>query len=748
MDHDLQPAAPWDHGLVGRPWRAAHDVGLRGLDAQRQRRKAVGDEIQPEDLDRRQRGRPAGHGGEEHEEHLPGVAGEEIVHELLDVVVDAAAFLDRDHDRGEVVVGEHHVGRLAGDVGAGTPHRDPDVGGFDRRGVVDAVAGHRHHVAERLERLHDPQLVLGRDAGIDPGRRRHAAERRVVAAIDRGARDHAVGPLHEPQLPPHGERRCRVIPRDHHRPDAGGTAAVDGGPRLVAGRIDHADEPHVHEPALERRRIAGERFVAGHLSPGDREHPQGPVGEPGRGGEDLPSPFGGEGHHHAVSLLEAAGGEHRLRRPLRGQQSSGVGLHDHAHPLADGVEGEFQDHRLGGIGRGHSPLRSRREQRPLRGIAHHRPDALGRRAERGGRAASGRPEQPPDIRIGAGSRGAVRGQNLPLGPVADAAHAEAASGSHELTHGHLVAGEGAGLVGADHRHRAERLDARKPPHEGVASHHPLDAEGQYERHHGRQPLGHRGHREAHRPQQDIGEASRPHEFGPAAAADEFHGEDQAHEPEADRDQHAAQGGEPPLQGRRLRRRPLEEPGDVAHLGAHARGDHEPGAVAGRDHGGRVDHRDPITEGGIASHRAVGMLLHGDALAGQRRLLHRHPEGFDEPRVGRHAVARLQFHAVARHEVAGSDRSQDAAANHPRRRGGHPLQGTQRPLRPVLLQKPDDRVDQHDRHDRGRIGPVAHGRGDPGGHQQDPDHQLAKLPQEGPPPGRQGRLVEGVGAERH
>ena len=40
----------------------------------------------------------------------------------------AAAFLDRGDDRREVVVGEDHVGRFLGDVGAGDAHRDADVG--------------------------------------------------------------------------------------------------------------------------------------------------------------------------------------------------------------------------------------------------------------------------------------------------------------------------------------------------------------------------------------------------------------------------------------------------------------------------------------------------------------------------------------------------------------------------------------------------------------------------------------------
>ena len=45
-----------------------------------------------------------------------------------------------------VVVGEHHVGGLFGHVGAGDAHGHADVGPLERWRIVDAVAGHRHHV--------------------------------------------------------------------------------------------------------------------------------------------------------------------------------------------------------------------------------------------------------------------------------------------------------------------------------------------------------------------------------------------------------------------------------------------------------------------------------------------------------------------------------------------------------------------------------------------------------------------------
>ena len=97
----------------------------------------------------------------------------------------AAALADGADDRREVVVGEDHVRRLLGDVGAGDAHRDADVRRLQRGRVVDPVAGHRDDPPVRVERVDDPQLVLRRDAGVDghlPHRGRAARRRRSPRA--------------------------------------------------------------------------------------------------------------------------------------------------------------------------------------------------------------------------------------------------------------------------------------------------------------------------------------------------------------------------------------------------------------------------------------------------------------------------------------------------------------------------------------------------------------------------------------
>src|SRR4030042_1614914 len=79
---------------------------------------------------------PAAEGEEDEGDRLRGVAGEDVRDDLLDVGVPPAPFLDRAHDGGEVVVRQDHVRRLFRDVRSRDPHRDADVGLFQRGGVV------------------------------------------------------------------------------------------------------------------------------------------------------------------------------------------------------------------------------------------------------------------------------------------------------------------------------------------------------------------------------------------------------------------------------------------------------------------------------------------------------------------------------------------------------------------------------------------------------------------------------------
>ena len=79
---------------------------------------------------------------------------------LTDILKHCASFLDRAHDASEIVVHQHHVGRLLRHVSAGDSHGDSDMGALERRRVVNSVPSHGDDVHLLGQRLHDAHLLV------------------------------------------------------------------------------------------------------------------------------------------------------------------------------------------------------------------------------------------------------------------------------------------------------------------------------------------------------------------------------------------------------------------------------------------------------------------------------------------------------------------------------------------------------------------------------------------------------------
>ena len=100
-----------------------HQVFAGRVDAECKRRWSIGDQVDPQDLGGQKR---QDNGAalrlqadavrkqytEEHRQHLTDIRRQQVAQELSDVREDRAALFDRRDNRCEVVVGEHHVGRL------------------------------------------------------------------------------------------------------------------------------------------------------------------------------------------------------------------------------------------------------------------------------------------------------------------------------------------------------------------------------------------------------------------------------------------------------------------------------------------------------------------------------------------------------------------------------------------------------------------------------------------------------------
>ncbi len=191
-ENDVAPHLAVDHAIRQATRATRHHVVGGRVDAHGERRRGVGEQIDPQQLRGEQRhgdalGSRLGdaeesgeHHASEHGEHLADVGTEQISEEFADVVEDAAAFAHRRDDGAEIVVGEDHLGALLGHFGAGDAHRDADVGGFDRGRVVHAVTGHGHDVPLPLQGFDDAQLVFRRDPRVYGHRAGGVVERPVV----------------------------------------------------------------------------------------------------------------------------------------------------------------------------------------------------------------------------------------------------------------------------------------------------------------------------------------------------------------------------------------------------------------------------------------------------------------------------------------------------------------------------------------------------------------------------------------
>ncbi len=197
---------------------------------------------------------------------------------ILDEIVEhAAPFLDGGLERGEVVVGQHHVGRLFGDVGAGDPHGHSDIRLLQGRSVIHPIPGHGDHVAARLKGFHQTQLLFRRDPGEDV---------RVLGGLDQlgiGVAGQRLpgedlgrltrSALGKADLSGDGRRGQGVIAGDHLDPDAGQLRGAHGGDRLGAWGIDHSLQAEQRE-TVGQVAVTQPRRVGRQDQPGKGQHPQ------------------------------------------------------------------------------------------------------------------------------------------------------------------------------------------------------------------------------------------------------------------------------------------------------------------------------------------------------------------------------------------------------------------------------------------------------------------------------------------
>ena len=222
--------------------------------------------------------------------------------------------------------------------------------------------------------------------------------------------------------------------------------------------------------------------------------------------------------------------------------------------------------------------------------------------------------------------------------------------------------------------------------------HPLHSEGEYDRQHSGKTLGHGGNSQGHTDKKYVDDV--------AGLLDVRREENRPDDDDCDDDhgdaEHPADAVDLALQGCALLLCLTKQPGDVAHFRAHAGGrDHRPPAAAG-DRGSVEHHVDPVADPSELCERG-GLLEHGLALTGQRRLGDRQRRGLDQATVGRDRIALGEQQHVAGHDVDRRHLLLRPVSHHRRRRRGHPLQSGDRLFGARFLDIAEHGV-EHDDHD--------------------------------------------------
>ena len=329
--------SPGEDPRLGVPGLPLHQIRLTLFHPQRQRREAVGNEIDPQQMHRLQDGK-AQKRREENTQHLAQVGRQQELDGLADVVIDPPPFLHRRNDGGEVVVGQHHIRHVFRHVRTGDAHADADVRRLDGGCVVDAVAGHGGHEAARLPRIDDPYLMLRLHAGVNAVVPDGLPELLLRNPVQLGACQRLRSVLDDSQLFCNSHSRVLVVAGDHHRPDPGFPALRHSRRHLRPHRVDHAGHADKGQVLLQRLRGAILRQLR-ILPVRRRQHPQGLVRHGLVPGQQLFPQRIGHPHHVPVYQRKIAPPQHYVRCAFRVLDKAAVFLMDGGHHLPHGIKG-------------------------------------------------------------------------------------------------------------------------------------------------------------------------------------------------------------------------------------------------------------------------------------------------------------------------------------------------------------------------------------------------------------------------
>ena len=293
-------------------------------------------------------------------------------------------------------------------------------------------------------------------------------------------------------------------------------------------------------------------------------------------------------------------------------------------------------------------------------------------------------------------------------------------GRNQAGRHHLVAGKRTGLVSADHRDRAERLDGGQASNDGVPPRHRLNPHGQRDRQHGRKPFGDRGNRQPDHGHEQFREwhVSDKVAIGQQTCRNE---QDEERKP-------AGKHIRLPQKRRGQRLDTGQHVADPADLGRRSGCHHDAARRPRNDECAAEQHRRLVAQCHLFPDR-VDALVHGNGLTGQDGFLGLETPGLDQPQVCRNAIARIYQDDVAGNEIGRVYRSAVPVPQDCGVWSQHVPNGFHCPLGAALLKETDHGIHKDYGHDDAGIDPVLQGRRHDCGADQHVDQHIVEVGEE-------------------
>ena len=366
------------------------------------------------------------------------------------------------------------------------------------------------------------------------------------------------------------------------------------------------------------------------------------------------------------------------------------------------LEGNHVDERggLGRLGMGQPGLGGGNQQRRLGGISTHLVAAVVH-DDLGIIAQQARTQALDEGRMFSGIYPPSFKTDFTFGMVSGAGDIIRPSTCVDRDDGHLVFGQGAGLIRANDGGAAERFDRRQFADDGAACRHARNARGQHDGDRRGQSLGNRSHGQSH----------RGHEhFHSRFTARHAHDEGEGGKPENDPKQQLAEvrdlAGERCGNFNRLR----DQPRDAAGFGVIAGGPNQAFGLARRDERAGICLVLAICQSDVPAKR-ISDLGHGQGLAGQGGFVAAQVMHIKQSQVCRDAIARLQQDHIAGNEFGGWHAQFVAVPAHERLGGNEAAERIDRLAGAAFLDETDHRIHKDHSENDARVHPLGEEGGD-------------------------------------